>query len=81
MKAFLGPITSMGGDDELAFDILVQVCRDDGRPIKQVTLSVPYQVTDTTRAALLARAKTAAIQAAADRGVTLTTGDITSILL
>lgn len=81
MKAFLGPITSMAGDDELAFDILVQVCRDDGRPLKQVTLSVPYQVTDTTRAALLARAKTAAIQAAADRGVTLTSGDITSILL
>lgn len=81
MKAFLGPITSMGGDDELAFDILVQICRDDGRPLKQVTLPITYQVTDTTRAALLARAKAAAIQAAADRGVTLTSGDITSILL
>ena len=81
MKAFLGPITSMAGDDELAFDMLVQICKDDGTPLKQVTLAVPYAVTDTTKAALRTKAINAAIQAAAERGITMTSGDITSILL
>lgn len=81
MKAYLGPITSMGGDSELAFNLLVQICKDDGKPIKQVDLAVPYDVTDTTRANFLARARTAAINAAAEQGVTLTTSDVRSILI
>lgn len=81
MKAFVGQVTSMGGDTELAFNIPVQVCTDGGNPLKQLEVPVPYQVTDTTQANFRTRVRTVLIDMAKERGINLITSDVIFISL